>query len=210
MSWNWTRGEDEYCASDLISDLFITQARAAQPVTLTTLWNDDEGTTPAHPTLTSDMLNMCKHRFMHPITSCQQRPACTGRDHPYNRRSPILGPLHSTAMVMESLDLLRVPPIEPPALGTSSTSADIVQISPDWKSVQGGGALGQSTRCPLPSHSIPDRVVQGFWAISGPICTGLNTGHLWPLLWSFRSEHPGKGSLTCQTERGILWTHPSS
>lgn len=104
--------------------------------------------------LTSHILNLCSHGFTHHITSCRSRDQREGRNHLCNSRSPVLRPLHSTATVMESLVLLSVPPVEPPALGTPLTSTDIIAISPDLKSVQGGGALGQSTQCPLLSPGI--------------------------------------------------------
>ena len=60
-------GDDEECASDLLisededeDDIFMTPARAAQPAASVASRDGDEGSTPASPLPSSDMLDVCK------------------------------------------------------------------------------------------------------------------------------------------------------
>ena len=147
-------GDDEECASDLLisededeDDIFMTPARAAQPAASVASRDGDEGSTPASPLPSSDMLDVCKctaARLAIPwpaVVAETTRSRYEGkklplarsatkqllpifpellfevarswRDHPHNSRSPIPGASSLDCEAMESLGLLRMPPMEP-------------------------------------------------------------------------------------------------
>lgn len=119
-------GEDDDVASNLLifehnDDIFVTSARDIQPVASIASRNNDGNSMPASPSLSSDILNVCKRANARldvpwPITIAE-----TTRSHYEGKRLPgnlfpwslIPGASSFNCEAMESLGLLRMPPMEP-------------------------------------------------------------------------------------------------
>ena len=147
-------GDDEECASYLLisededeDDIFMAPARAAQPVASVASRDGDEGSTPASPLPSSDMLDVCKRaavrlaipwpavvaettrsryerkklplarsatkQLLPVVPELLVEVARSWRDRPHSSRSPIPGASSLDCEAMESLGLLRMPPMEP-------------------------------------------------------------------------------------------------
>lgn len=147
-------GEDDDGALDLLisedeeeDDIFITPARAAKPAASVDSRDGDESSTPASPSPSSDMLDVCKRaaarlgipwpavvaettrsryegkklplaksatkQLLPVFPELLEEVARSWRDRPYSSRSPVPGASSLDCEAMESLGLLRMPPMEP-------------------------------------------------------------------------------------------------
>ena len=239
-------GDDEECASDLLisededeDDIFMTPARAAQPAASIASRDGDEGSTPASPLPSSDMLDVCKReaawlaipwpaviaettrsryegkklplarsatkQLLPVFPELLVEVARSWRDRPHSSRSPIPGASSLNCEAMESLGLLRMPPMEPlVAAHLHMRLSAVSSRSPRLPSKSYVRILGRlRTRlCGKRYRSSPTCVSMSNAARSRP------RDERWGL-WFCRNERGGSTSPTCRTGRRMTsWTCP--